>query len=138
MKIEVSNERDRDLYDSLVSGIREYNNEKLGEEETLPLSVVVHDESGVLIGGLYGGTAFKHFFINVVWVDKKARKNGLGRKIMELAEVEAKKRGCIAAQVDTLSIQAPVFYEKLGFETVGKAPGITEDLDRYFLLKKYL
>jgi predicted N-acetyltransferase YhbS len=56
---------------------------------------------------------------------------------MEIAEREARARGCLTAQVDTLSFQAPVFYGKLGFEVIGKADGIPESPERYFLLKKY-
>jgi len=55
----------------------------------------------------------------------------------KLAEVEVKKRDCVAAQVDTLSFQAPVFYEKLGFEVVGRITGASEHPVRYFLLKRY-
>lgn len=53
---------------------------------------------------------------------------------MALAEAEAKQRGCLVAQVDTLSIQAPVFYEKQGFEIIGT---VTTDPPRIFLMKKY-
>lgn len=136
MKVEVLNERDTTIFDALISGIREYNVEMLGSEETKPLSVVTHDGNDRLIGGVSGRTIYKHLFIEVVWVDKAARGKGLGRRLMELAESEAKKRGCIAAEVDSLSCQAPAFYIKLGFEVMGKAPGITEQHDRYFLLKK--
>ena len=51
---------------------------------------------------------------------------------MEIAEKEAKERGCIAAQVDTLSMQAPDFYKKLGFEVKGKISGHIEIMIRIF------
>lgn len=50
---------------------------------------------------------------------------------------KAKERGCIAAQVDTLSFQAPDFYKKLGFEVAGNVAGISNSPERYFLLKKF-
>ena len=77
------------------------------------------------------------FFIDVVWVDKPVRGKGFGRTLMEQAEIEARSRGCIASQVDTLSFQAPNFYKKLGFEVAGKVCGMQDTPDRYFFVKHY-
>jgi len=137
VKVEVINEQDTTVFDALVAGVREHNAEHMGREKSKPLSVVARDEDDKLIGGVSGRTVYQHFLIDVVWVDKKTRGTGLGRRLMELAESEAKKQGCVAAQVDTLSFQAPVFYEKLGFEVVGRVTGFSEHPDRCFLLKKY-
>jgi len=100
----------------------------------VPLTVIARDENGKLIGGVDGRTIYKNFLINVVWVDDQTRGTGLGHKLMALAEAEAKQRGCLVAQVDTLSIQAPVFYEKQGFEIIGT---VTTPPQRIFLMKKY-
>ncbi|NRB25997.1 GNAT family N-acetyltransferase [Shewanella sp.] len=137
MKIEVINEEDTDVFDELVAGVREHKYEHMGPENTLPLSVVARDENNQLIGGVSGQTIYKNFLIGVVWVDKQTRGTGLGRRLMELAEVEAKQRGCLVAQLDTLSYQAPVFYQKLGFEIVGTVPAFPGSPERYFLLKNY-
>ena len=137
MKIDVFDQKETEIFDQLVVGVRKYNAEYLGTEESKPLSVIARDDNGALIGGVSGRTIYQHFLIEVVWVDKQTRGTGLGRKLMELAEVEAKCRACIAAQVDTLSFQGSVFYEKLGFEVIGKIPNYPASFDRYFLLKKY-
>ncbi len=136
-KIEVSHEEDSAVFDELVAGIRQHKYENMGPEDTLPLSVVARDESGKLIGGVSGRTIYKNFLINVVWVDKKTRGTGLGRKLMELAEAEAIKQGCLLAQLDTLSYQAPDFYQKLGFEIIGTVPEFPGSPARYFMLKNY-
>ena len=137
MKVEVINEEDAAVYDELVAGVREHRFENIGGEETKPLSVVARDEHGKLIGGVAGRTIYNNFLIGVLWVNKETRGSGLGRRLMALAEFEAKKRGCVVAQVDTLSFQAPVFYQKIGFEIVGTAPAFHGSPERYFLLKKY-
>lgn len=137
MKIEVLKEGDSTVFDALVSGVRAHNFENMGPEVSSPLAVVARDESGALIGGVAGRTIYRQFLIEVAWVDKDVRRSGLGRRLMELAEDEARTRGCVAAQVDTLSFQGPIFYRKLGFEVVGKVSGISESPDRYFLLKEY-
>lgn len=137
MRVEILDENNKAVFDALVAGVRAHNFENRGREQSKPLSVIARDEDGKLIGGVAGRTIYKHFLIEVVWVDKKVRGTGLGRRLMELAEVEARKRACVAAQVDTLPFQGPVFYGKLGFEVVGKVAGFPESPERYFLLKRY-
>jgi len=137
VNFQISSKSDNEVFSSLVAEVRAFNSRFMGEEVSVPLSAICRDDDGVLVGGVSGRTIYKQFLIEVVWVHENYRTMGLGRKLMALAENEAVKRGCLAAQVDTLSFQAPVFYEKLGFEVIGKVEGIPGSPDRYFMLKKY-
>ncbi|WP_445945137.1 GNAT family N-acetyltransferase [Shewanella sp.] len=137
MDIKVINEEATELVDILVAGVRQHNFDNMGQETSKPLTVVAHDDNGKLLGGVSGRTIYKNFLINVVWVDKQTRRTGLGRELMQLAEVAAKERGCLLAQVDTLSFQAPLFYQQLGFEIVGQVPQIDDIPARFFLMKRY-
>jgi GNAT superfamily N-acetyltransferase len=135
MNFQVINEESPLLVDELVEGVRTFVHEQLGDETTLPLSVIARDDNGALIGGVSGRTIYGNFLIGVVWVDKKYRGTGLGRKLMGSAETEAIGRGCKVSQLDTLSIQAPLFYQKLGFEIVGEVPEFPGSPARYFMMK---
>lgn len=137
MNIEIINNECDEIVDALVQGVREYNGEKMDGEKSQPLTVTAHNDQGQLIAGVHGRTIYNQFLIHVAWVEKTHRKTGLGRQLMELAESEAKKRNCVAAQVDTLSFQAPDFYQRLGFEVVGLITGVPQSPDRFFLFKKY-
>ncbi|WP_041415836.1 GNAT family N-acetyltransferase [Shewanella halifaxensis] len=141
MNIDVLHEEAPAIFDALVDGVRQHNFAHMGPESSKPLAVVAHDgdnnASGKLIGGVAGCTIYDNFLINVVWVDESARGTGLGRDLMQRAEVEAKQRGCTMAQLDTLSFQAPVFYQKLGFEIIGTVPSTAKSPERYFLLKRF-
>ncbi|QUM78806.1 GNAT family N-acetyltransferase (plasmid) [Moritella sp. 24] len=138
MKIEIINEENEIVFDALVSGVREHNFESMGTEKSIPLSVVAKNDNNEVIAGVSGRTIYKNFLIEVVWVDKKLRGTGLGRKLMAIAEVEAMKRECVIAQVDTLSFQAPIFYEKQGFKIIGKVPSFFETPERYFMMKTFI
>ena len=137
MIIEVYHESNENIFDFIVKGVRIFNFKMMGEEKSKPLMVVIRDDSGEIVGGIAGRTIYHQFLIEVLWVHDDKRGQGLGIQLMELAECEAKKRGCIAAQVDTLSFQAPRFYEKMGFQIVGNVSGVKDSPDRYFLLKHY-
>ena len=136
MKVEIINEECAAIFDELVDGVRNYNFEMISEKSK-PLTVTARGQNNELLGGVSGRTIYNQFLVGVVWVDEKTRGTGLGRELMELAEAEAIERGCLASQVDTLSFQAPDFYQKLGYHVVGAITGINESPDRYFLLKKY-
>lgn len=135
MKFQVTNEADPLLVNTLVEGVRQHIHEQMGDEATQPLLVVARDNSGELLGGLYGRTIYKKLLIDTLWVDKNHRGTGLGKQLLNLAENEAIQRGCIIFQVDTLSIQSPLFYQKMGFEIVGEIPEYSGYPAHYFMIK---
>jgi predicted GNAT family acetyltransferase len=56
--------------------------------------------------------------IQFLFVSEQLREQGIGSKLLETAESEAKQRGCRYAFVDTFSFQAPIFYKKHGYQEV--------------------
>lgn len=138
MPIELHDTPQPDALDALIAGVRAHNVAHLGQTSARPLTVLDRADDGRVRGGVSGRTIYRQFLIDVVWVDPSARSSGLGRHLMAVAEAEARHRACLAAQVDTLSFQAPGFYEKLGFEVVGRVTGVADSPDRLFLLKHYV
>ncbi|MCH7346857.1 MULTISPECIES: GNAT family N-acetyltransferase [Aeromonas] len=137
MNIEIYNQHQDEIFNVLVDNLRKFNFKMMGEERSQPLIIVIRDDSGEIVGGIAGRTIYHQLLIEVLWVHDDKRGQGLGIQLMEAAEREAQARGCIAAQVDTLSFQAPKFYEKMGFRIVGKVTEVKNSPDRYFLLKNY-
>ena len=137
MRIDILEHDAPDVVDALVAGVRGFNAARVGPSDTRPLCVVARSDDGTLLGGVAGRTIYRHFLIEVVWVADACRGQGLGQRLMEAAEAQARARGCVAAQVDTLSFQAPGFYAKQGFSVVGTIDGFPAGHTRYFLLKLY-
>lgn len=126
-----------ELVRAFEDGVRSFNNTVMGPSGSRALAAVARDAAGALAGGVAGRTVYDWFLIHVVWVREDRRGLGLGARLMRLAEEEARRRGCIGSQVDTLSFQAPGFYEKLGFVTVGVVEDFPAGHRRHFMAKRW-
>ena len=74
---------------------------------------------GEIVGGIYGDAFIGCIEADRFWVAEDYRGRGLGTKLMEMMQTEARKIGCTIMYLATFSFQAPLFYEKLGFERFG-------------------
>ncbi|TMF13442.1 MAG: GNAT family N-acetyltransferase [Chloroflexi bacterium] len=89
-----------------------------------------HDPRG-LLGHIWGG--WHH--VTDLWLDEGARGEGLGRKLMETAEAEARADGCRYVHLDSHSFRAPDFYKKLGYEEFSRLSESPLGQDQVFLWK---
>jgi GNAT superfamily N-acetyltransferase len=74
-------------------------------------------------------------FVRYLWLSNGLRGRGVGRELMDRAEVRARERGCHSAWLDTFSFQARGFYEKLGCEEFGQLD-YPPDHHRSFMQKR--
>ena len=100
------------------------------------LGFFVRDSTGGLVGGLVVDIAWDWLYICNIWLEEGLRGRGFGKRLLEMAEVEAKKIGCRNAYLETFNFQARPFYEKLGYEVYGTLDDIPPGHRRYFMKKK--
>ncbi len=98
--------------------LKAYNLSHREPSKDVPLGIYYEDEDGKKLAGLVGETFGNWLCIKFLFVSEELRGQGIGTRIMESAEQEAKSRGCKFAFVDTFSFQAPDFYQKLGYHEV--------------------
>jgi GNAT superfamily N-acetyltransferase len=100
----------------LEDRLYEYNVEKIGIDDGQWLTVFLRDEQQTIQAGLSGWTWCGSCYISAVWVHKDLRGQGMGTKLLQAAEQEARRRGSQHIVLSSFSFQAPGFYQKLGYE----------------------
>lgn len=83
-------------------------------------SIVIKSKDQKTVGAIVVSFRWHAMHVETLWIDEPLRNKGWGTKLMEEAEKEAVKRKCNLSYTDTLSWQAPGFYEKLGYSLYGK------------------
>jgi GNAT superfamily N-acetyltransferase len=133
--ITLATERDPRAEAVVTGGLAAYNREKFGRVDTNSLDILVHDDSGEIVRGLLGRSSLGMFFLDLFYLPETLRRGGLGSRTIALAEEEARKRGCTAAFVYTVTFQAPAFYEKHGYRRFGEIACPPDGATRIFLTK---
>ena len=107
----------------LEDRIYEYNVGATGIDDGRWLGVLVRDESGAVVAGLSGTTWGGCCKVRDVWVREDLRRQGMGTRLLDAAESEAKRRGCRLVVLASHSFQAPDFYRRRGFEVFAVIDG---------------
>lgn len=93
---------------AVLAGIRAADPPDVGPRDWWPLSLALRAPDGALVGGLYGATMWGWLEIDGLWVTPEARGGGLGRRLLDAAEREARRRGCGGVRLGTFDFQARV------------------------------
>ena len=115
--------------------IRAYNRSKREEAESEPLNLDVEDEKGNLMAGLVAETFGNWLEIEYLFVKEELRGQGIGSKLLERAENEAKNRNCRFSFVNTYQFQAPDFYLSHGYKEVFALQDYPYTGQRYYYQK---
>ena len=121
--------------DFVRESLMQWNNDRVGADGHTPLNLVEYDADGLVIAGILGGTYWGWMYVDILWVRADHRNRGIGSNLLAEAEREAVRRGCHHVHLDTMSWQAPEFYQKHGYEIIGVLPDIPEGNQKYLLMK---
>jgi GNAT superfamily N-acetyltransferase len=102
----------------LEDQLYEFNSGATGIRDGKWLAIFVKDERGRIVAGICGNTWGGVCEIRQLWVEESRRRQGLGTRLLDAAEQEARRRGCRQIVLTTFTFQAPAFYAKRGFETL--------------------
>ena len=125
------------LVQELEDRLYEHNSDRIGRYDGLLFSRVVRNQEGSMIAGIAGWTWAGACEITQFWVSEDVRGNGIGKKLLEAAEEEARRNACSTILVRTYSFQAPSFYEKHGYGVEHAVENFPHG-HRYYILTKAL
>ena len=103
----------------LRDAIHEFNFATTGYRDGRSLSCFLRDDDGALVAGIDGFTWGGYARVDYLWVTEQLRGQGLGSRLLDAAEEEARRRGCGTIVLDTHSFQAPCLYRARGYAEVG-------------------
>lgn len=134
---QVTNEPSESALNTILSGLAGFNAVDVGPSSRCPLAVLVRQDGDddEVIGGLSGYTAWEWLFIEKLWLPDIVRGRGLGRKLLQDAEIAALERGCHAAWLDTFNPQALGLYQRCGYQIFGELADFPRGRTRFFLKK---
>jgi len=128
-------EPNNDLWTIIGEGLHHFNLEQAGNDDGKPICFALkHDKK--IVGGIIGETHWNWFYINLMYLKEDYRGKGYGRKLLSLAEKEARRRGVTHSYLDTFSFQNPKFYFQQGYEIFGELHNFPKGNKRYYLFKK--
>jgi GNAT superfamily N-acetyltransferase len=120
----------------IFRALDDFNASVIGHAQLQPVAVLLHDESGMVVGGLWGRTNYGWLAIEMLFVPGPLRGRGIGSALVSKAEAAARVRDCIGVQVDTFDFQARSFYERLGFTVFGVQDDLPPGHRCFYLCKR--
>lgn len=122
--------------EAVIAPLRAYNVAQAGDPGIKTVAILLTDEAGRSVGGLWGRIAYSWLFVELLAVPEEWRGQHYGTALMQEAERIARTERCIGIWLDTFDFQARGFYEKLGFEIFGTLDDIPLGHCRYFMRKR--
>ncbi len=135
LQISLETEAQSKAVRAVLDGLIEFNRSVVGDDHYQPLHLIVRNNAGTVIGGLIADTYWSWLAIEILWLREDVRKQGLGSRLLKMAEEEALRRGCTHAHLDTLDFQALDFYQKYDYTVFGVLEGLPPGHSRYYLRK---
>jgi len=112
-----------------------FNQERAGPFNDVRVVLTARGPDGKLVGGLVGLGFWNGLFIELLWIEEAARRQGIGTALMQAAEAEARKHGWQICFLSTFTFQAPEYYRRLGYEAFGELKGMPPGHSRTWFAK---
>lgn len=137
IRITIPDTPDDSHRDAVATPLRAYNFAQGGDPHYRQVAILLTDESGAHVGGLWGKTVYDWLFVELLAIPEHLRGQRLGTALIAEAERIARAENCIGIWLDTFEFQARGFYEKLGFELFGTLADHPVGRSRFFLQKRF-
>lgn len=101
-----------------------------------PLGVYARDAAGTVVGGVLARSWGRAAEIQQLWVRADLRRQGIGRRLLQVAEARLQARGCVTVYLDTFSWQAPALYRACGYAVAAQIDDMPDGGVKYLMRKQ--
>ena len=98
--------------------------------DAFPVDISMDDVEGDVMAGISAVIFQDVLVIDMLWVQEKLRHEGIGRRLVQMAEDVARKRGSIRARVRTTNIVP--FFVDLGYSITGTVQDVPKNVVSLF------
>lgn len=109
---------------------------KKNMERIKPFRVYIKNAEKIVLGGISGTIIYGSLYVDMLWLKEDLRRQGLGKKLMMIAEKIGRDQQCSFATVNTMDWEALEFYQKLDYEIEFVREGYAKESTMYMLRKK--
>ena len=107
-----------------------------GAEDEDIVFKIADDEGNTIAGCILIIDSWKIAELDIIWVNEKYRRKGLGSALIRAAEKAARERGCYVMILGTFDFQARPLYEKHGYSLCGTIRDFPKGHENYTLIKR--
>ena len=125
LHIDLTDHPPQEARDVLLAGLIDFNRRLLGDPQGKPLVLLLTSADGTVVGGMWARTGFKWLFVELLFVPESLRGRGLGRELLDRAEQEARRRGCIGALARDIESAGPYALRKMRLHRVRRNPRLS-------------
>ena len=113
----------------------EFNSKYASSGRYEELKLVLKNDEEEIVAGLNGAVRWNWLDVDILWVSDNYRGQGLGRRLLEEAELFARAKECTFIKLNTFSFQAPEIYKKFGYEVIAIIDNAPIGYKHYFYKK---
>ncbi|MBQ3729754.1 MAG: GNAT family N-acetyltransferase [Spirochaetales bacterium] len=130
-------EEDEDFIEEKLDAINHsiVPQEEGAEDEELVFKIA-DDKGSTIAGCILIIGSWKIAELDIIWVDEKYRRKGLGSALIREAEKAARENGCYVMILGTFDFQARPLYEKHGYSLCGTVRDFPRGHENYTLIKR--
>lgn len=107
LRIELSPNPTEEERQAILQPLRAYNASKAAGAVPEHIALLVRDDNDEILGGLYARLFYQWLFIDLLSVPEQARGQGMGTRLMQMAEDLAQAREMVREAVDIYNLERP-------------------------------
>ena len=136
LRIERKHNPSTEEREAILVPLRAYNASKSASPPPEHIALLIRDDNDEIVGGVYARLFYQWLFIDLLAVPEQARGQGMGNRLMQMAEDLAREKECVGLWLETFEFQAPEFYKKCGYSEIGHIADYPPGHKHFFFQKR--